>query len=247
MLMIAAAMAWVVQEPAGLPIPLAVSDRTVLIIDNSDTRRLPRGGQAVFRQRSEVRFARDATGLSATYRVVERRCEGPEAICVAFGRLGAGLDNRVFRFRVDPRTFDIALAEVTAVPLSDASDPMARAVATVVAQSEAAAPGAILAAELRQLTGFAGKTLPAVGEDFTIATGTYRLINRTAEHATIAVQWSPQTEAGLSVFGSGECRVSLATGLTESCRFVDWMDAGRTRPIRERETTVTSLAVAGAE
>lgn len=243
-LLFSATAALAVQATPATVIPLNIPPHTMAIIEHSDVRILAAEGTATFRQRGELSFVSGEGAVIASYRMLDRRCDGPAAICAAFTRLGAGVDGRVFRYRIGLADQSVSLLEAVTVPLGSDEGEAASTVATLVAQSEAAAPGAILAADLRQLIRFAATPLPQLGNAIASPEGHIRLTELNATHARMTIQWEPRVTHAVSLTGSGECQVSRATGLAEQCRFVDWTGEDRTRPIRVRETRVTLLPLA---
>lgn len=243
-MVLAVAIAAAAQEAAATVIPLAIPPGTAVAIEHSDIRTLADGAAATFRQRAEISFAPVDGALIASYRMLDRRCDGPVPICAMFAQLGAGVDGRVFRFRIGLADNMVALLDATQVPLGQAEGESASMVASLVSQSEAAAPGAILAADLRHLIRFADNALPEPGSSSASSEGQLRLTEMTAGYAVIAIQWEPRVTQAVSLNGGGECRVSRTTGLVEHCRFVDWAGTDRTRPLRVREMRVTLLPVA---
>ncbi len=205
---------------------------------------LPNGGTAVFRERSHLSFAATDGALIASTRPLDRTCEGPSAICDAFLRLGASNDGQVLRFRIGLADRHVTLLDAVPAPLGSHGDETGTQVAAFVAQSEAAAPGAIIAADLRQLVRFAGVPLPAVGVTTTQGDGQIRLSHIDALHARIVIERDLRVADSVSLRGSGECLVSRMTGLAEECRFVDWLGDNRTSPIRVRETRIVPAPIA---
>jgi hypothetical protein len=231
-------------DPTAHVIPLAIPAGTSFVVEHSDTRTLAEGGSAVFHERSQISFVSSDDALIASTRSIDRRCSGPQAICDAFAQLGARIDGRIFRFRIGLADRRVTLLDAMSVPLGTHAGDTGTQVAAAVAQSEIAAPGAILAADLRQLLRFADVPLPAAGETMPSAEGNIRLVEINAAHARVAIERVPRITDAVSLHGSGDCRINRANGLVEACRFVDWVDDNRTTPIRIRETRITPLTAA---
>jgi hypothetical protein len=226
-------------------IPLAVPMGVNFIVEHSDTRSLPEGGTAIFQERSELSFADAGGALIASTRPLGRTCSGPAPICESFARLGASIDGRVFHFRIGMADLSVTALETSDLSVGDGyTGQTAAQVAAAVAQSESNAPGAILAADLRQMIRFAGVPLPALGATAPSSEGQIRVREYGAAHALVVIERTPHVSETMTLHGSGECRVSRANGLTEACRFVDWLGDERTTPIRIRETRITQAQAA---
>lgn len=227
-------------DPLAIVLPLAIPAGTSFIIEHRDVRRLPDGGEATFQERNHVAFTPVGDAYIVTMRSLGRSCAGPSDICAAFTRLGSGVDGRIFRFRLSLADHNVTLIDGRSAPPDGSGSEADSQMASVLAQTEAAAPGALLATDIRQLIRFAGSALPQPGAVMATSEGQIRLRELTATHATLAIQWEPRTAQALTLNGSGECRVNRASGLTEMCRYTDWLDQDRGSPVRVRTVDVVA-------
>lgn len=233
------------QEAAPIVLPINLPDNQLLLVENIERRLLASGETAEFRQQADVRAVRADGAWIVSYRSHSRSCTGPAPICAAFQQLSAGADGRLFRFRVGAGDGRVTLLDAVTVPVAPADGEAAEAVASFVADSEAAAPGAMLAADLQQLMRYAGSGMPAQGEVVAVAEGELRLTELTPEQVRVVIARDPRVAGGVSLHGQIACRISRITGLIDHCVQTDWLGDGRDRPLRQRETRVTSRPVSG--
>ncbi len=232
-------------DPAVLVIPLAVANGATYVVDHRDERMLPDGTHAIFHQQHRLSFASDAGALIATYRVIGTRCEGPAPICGAFAQLTGTLSGADRRFGISVDGQVSMLDAAGRVPAIGQGEGAAQ-VADVVDAHERGAPGAIIAADLRQLLRFVAVPLPVSGVPHAVAEGRLSVVAVAAEQVTVTIQRaSADNGAGdgaghaAALVGDARCTISRATGLVQACRFTDWLGADRTRPLRVREVRVT--------
>jgi hypothetical protein len=210
------------------------------VVEHRDQRQLPGGALATFHQQLRLSFAGAADGIVATYQPQSHRCDGPAAICAAFTRQAAMRPSIAARFHID--------GQGAVTPL-DASGPAATAVddttaqvASAVTAHEAAAPGAVMAADLRLLIRFANLALPANGQRIAVVEGRLFVAAMTAATLDVQIDRADTAADPAALHGRVECRVTRATGLVERCRFTDWMGNSADRPIRVRDVIVTQIS-----
>lgn len=231
-------------DPATLLIPLSVADGAAYVVDHRDERMLPDGTRAVFHQQHRLSFARDAGVLIATYRVIGTRCDGPAAICGAFAHLTGTLSGVVRRFGISADG-QVSMLDAAGRVAQIGQGEGAAHVADVVDAHERDAPGAIIAADLRQLLRFVAVPLPVSGPPHAVAEGRLSVVIVAAEQVTVTIQRaSADNGAGdgarnaTALAGDAQCTITRATGLVQTCRFTDWLGDNRTRPLRVREVRV---------
>lgn len=236
------------QEPLTVPIPqierLAASAGYVL--EQRENRTLPNGEHIVFHWTHHVHFADDATGLIAILSMINQHCVGPTSLCATFQSMIGAQNGIVRRFRIG---FDATVAPVQALahdrsPVSaehaDTAENVDR-ISAIVTAIENEANGVLGAAELRNLLIFAGRRLPALGEQGGDGASSGRdvmaLIAVTARYADVRV--TALTAGGddprSAMRSVADYRIDLETGLLQAATVRDFA-RGSDTVLRERMT-----------
>jgi hypothetical protein len=216
-----------------ITLPLSPPIGQSFIVDHRDQRRLPGGGQAVFRQQHQLRFSEAAGDTILSYQALSVSCEGPAAICAAFASSLGNQPGPAYQFRLDSGGA-LSLVSAAGEPLSASTS-----AATLINQRERAAPGAALGADLRLLLRFANMALPAPSRSAMIEEGRLSLTELTPHRLSVQVDRATSAAAtGSALNGRVTCQINRATGLVEQCRMLDWLDSAADEPLRLREIEV---------